>query len=74
MSNFPRSDMGRLIALRGGGKSHTELRWVSRVQWQPGAPGGRVRAETQLGWVARVRAGPKLERVEFPAFGGWGFN
>ena len=34
-------DMGRLIALRGGGKSHTELRWVSRVQFR-----GRVAATT----------------------------
>ena len=31
-------DMGCLIALRGGGKSHTQARWVSRVQRAPPTP------------------------------------
>ena len=36
-------DMGCLIALRGGDKSHTELRWVSRVQRLGGPAGLKLR-------------------------------
>ena len=58
--------MHRFIQRMGWGKSHTQARWVSRVQggtWHLSAPGGRLSAHTQARWVSQGRArrgGPGL--------------
>ena len=62
--------MGRLIALRGGGKSHTELRWVSRVQAllrRRGCAGGGWVSSWGCVEILRVRWGSGWGRVELPA-------